>query len=432
MQPVAQNEVVSLLQELLRLDTSNPPGNETPAAETVRAYLEQEGISCELYAREAHRSNVVARLPGRDAAAPRLLLLCHLDTVGVTAEEWSVGPWSGELIDDHVWGRGALDMKGQAAAAAATLATLARSGFEPSGDLILAACADEEVGAGFGLSWLCDEHPESVRSSYCVNEGAGDRIQVGGRVVYLCSLAEKVTAPLVIRIEGRGGHASMPGLADNPLVHAAAVLQALAGVATPPTIQPETRRFLEVLLDEPEPTLASVKTLRARSPGAATLLEPMLSATVVPTQLVGSEARNVIPSSCEIICDCRLLPGQSPEEVERAIHDAVGDVGVQLRWDSVTGGTRSVVHTPLWDACAAFVAAEEPGALLAPVLQPGFTDSHYLRERFGTIAYGFFPMRTMDARVAASLIHSADERVHVEDLDLGIRFLTSVARELLA
>ena len=212
-----RDEAVGLLQELLRLDTANPPGNETQAAELLRGYLEDAGSSASCYAREPERANLVARLPGR-GEGPSLLLLCHTDTVVADPDEWSVDPWSGELRDGCVWGRGALDMKGHVAAAAVAIATLAREGFEPAGDLIFAATADEEVGVDVGLSWLCEAHPDAVRADYCVNEGGGDRVLVGGRPVYLCATAEKMSAPFRLRVHGRSGHASMPGIADNALV----------------------------------------------------------------------------------------------------------------------------------------------------------------------------------------------------------------------
>jgi acetylornithine deacetylase/succinyl-diaminopimelate desuccinylase-like protein len=177
-----RDEAVGLLQKLLRLDTANPPGNETQAAELLRGYLEGAGLTCELYAREAERANLVARLPGR-GEGPSVLLLCHTDTVVADPEEWSVDPWSGLLQDGCVWGRGALDMKGHVAAAAVAVATLAREGFEPAGDLIIAATADEEVGVDVGLSWLVRAHPDAVRADYCVNEGGGDRVLVEGRPV---------------------------------------------------------------------------------------------------------------------------------------------------------------------------------------------------------------------------------------------------------
>src|SRR5439155_12067235 len=197
--------------------TTTPPGNETRAAELLREYLGDNGVTSELYARVPERANLVARLRGH-GSGPSLLLLSHTDVVLADASGWNADPFGGELRGDEVWGRGALDMKGQVAAEAVAVASLARDGFEPGGDLIFAATADEEVGAGFGAQWLCEAHPEALRADYCINEGGGDRIELAGRPYYFCSTAEKNSAPFSLRVLGRSGHASMPGIADNALV----------------------------------------------------------------------------------------------------------------------------------------------------------------------------------------------------------------------
>src|SRR6266481_574831 len=229
-------EVSDLLSRLIRIDTTNPPGNETAAAELLREYLAANGVECELYGRVPERANLVARIRG-SGGGPSLLFLSHTDVVLADPREWSTPPFSGEVRDGEVWGRGALDMKGQVAANAVAIASLAREGFEPSGDLIFAATADEEVGDDFGLSWLCREHPDAVRAEYCVNEGAGDRIDFGGgRIFYLCSAAEKMSSPFRLRVHGRSGHASMPGIADNALVKTAGLIERLAAFRPKPRL----------------------------------------------------------------------------------------------------------------------------------------------------------------------------------------------------
>src|SRR5438874_10425404 len=244
-----REEATDLLQRLIRLDTVNPPGNETLAAELLRDYLAESGVAVELYAKVPERANLIARIPGR-GEGPRLLLLSHTDTVLADAAEWQHDPWSGELRDGEIWGRGALDMKGQVAANAVAIASLAREGFEPSGDLILAATADEEVGDDFGLSWLCREHPGAIRCDFAINEGAGDRIELAGGVYYICSTAEKMSAPFRLRVHGRSGHASMPGIADNALVKAARLIERLAEYRHAPQIQPEVEAFLRTVVGE--------------------------------------------------------------------------------------------------------------------------------------------------------------------------------------
>jgi acetylornithine deacetylase/succinyl-diaminopimelate desuccinylase-like protein len=425
-----RDEAVDVLRELIRVDTVNPPGNETGAAELLRTYLEGAGVDCELYARVPERANLVAHLPGR-GDGPTLLLLSHTDTVLADPDEWSVDPWSGELRDDQVWGRGALDMKSQVAASAVALATLAREGFEPAGDVVFAACADEEVGEDFGLSWLCREHPDAVRADYCINEGGGDRVEVDGRTVYLCSTAEKMSSPFLLRVRGRSGHASMPGIADNALVKAAHLVERLAALQPAPRLLPETEAFFAAVFDE-VPSGAEVQGQLAKlEPGVRGMVEPMLALTVSPTMIEASRKRNVIPALCEVVCDCRLLPGQGQEEAGAIVRECLGDSDdYEITWIEGVGGTSSPLATPLWEAIGAFVGEEDPGALIAPVVLPGFTDSHYMREAFGTISYGFFPMRTMESELAARLIHSADERVAVDDLELGTRFLRHVVRTL--
>jgi acetylornithine deacetylase/succinyl-diaminopimelate desuccinylase-like protein len=426
-----RKEVIQLLQELIRIDTVNPPGNETAAAEHLRSYLEANGVACELYASTPERANLVARIPGRGDGA-RLLLLSHTDTVLADASEWSVDPWSGQLKDGHVWGRGALDMKDQVAASAVAMASLAREGFRPAGDLIFAATADEEMGEppDYGLSWLVEAHPEAVRCEYAVNEGAGDRVELGGKVLYLCSSAEKMSSPFHLRVHGKSGHASMPGIADNALVKAAPLIERLGEFRDEPRLTPETTGFLEALLGS-VPTAAEALDAAARvDPLAAETLQPLLALTVAPTMVEASQKRNVIPGHVEVTVDCRLLPGQTPEEAERVVRNWLGEGDYELDFFDAQGGTRSALGTPLWDAIAGFVDELEPGAKLAPICVAGFTDSHWLREAYGTVAYGFFPLRAMSSDLAARLIHSADERIPVDDLELGVRFLRHLAHEL--
>jgi acetylornithine deacetylase/succinyl-diaminopimelate desuccinylase-like protein len=423
-----REEVVELLQALIRLDTVNPPGNETQAAGLLRDYLEPFGVECELYARVPERANLVARIRG-EGGGPRLLLLSHTDTVLADPAEWTVDPWSGELRDGHVWGRGALDMKGQVAASAVAMASLAREGFRPRGDLIFAATADEEVGddPDFGLSWLCREHPEAIRAEYAVNEGAGDRVVVGGRVFYLCASAEKMSSPFVLRVHGRSGHASLPSIADNALVKAAGLIERLAAYAPEPQLIPEVEAFLAAVCGDVPAAGNALDAARKVDPAAATMIEALLSLTLSPTMITASHKRNVIPALTEVTVDCRLLPGQTQAGVEPAIRDELGEGDYEIVWRPGQGGTRSPMDTPLWAAADEFIAEIEPGARVAPICVAGFTDSHWLREAFGTVAYGFFPVKAMDADLAARLVHSADERADVDDLELGARWLRHAA-----
>jgi acetylornithine deacetylase/succinyl-diaminopimelate desuccinylase-like protein len=428
-----RDEVTELLQRLIRVDTTNPPGNETAAAEVLRDYLEASGVACELIARTPERANLVARIPGN--GGPSLLFLSHTDVVLADPAEWTVPPFSGELRDGQVWGRGALDMKGQVAASAVAIASLAREGFRPSGDLIFAAAADEEAGAGFGLEWLCEEYPEAVRCDFAINEGGGERIELAdGGVIYEATAAEKMTAPFRLRVRGRSGHASMPGIADNALVKAARLIERLATFRPEPQLGPEVEEFLRIILGEVPPVTEAVERTREVAPAAADVVEPLLVATFSATMISASQKRNVIPALCDVGVDCRLLPGQHPEHVEPMIRAVLGsDVEYELEWtEEALGGTRSPICTPLWEALEGWVAETEPGARAAPLACVGFTDSHWLREAFGTVAYGFFPTTgELPPEVATALVHSADERVPVSDLALGVGWLRHAAHSVL-
>ena len=424
-----REEAASLLQDLIRLDTVNPPGNETLAAEHLRGYLEANGVACELYARIPERANLVARIPGR-GDGPSLLLLSHTDTVLADPREWQLDPWSGELRDGQVWGRGALDMKGQVAASAVAIASLAREGFEPAGDLIFAACADEEVGAGFGLQWLVEAHPDAVRADYCINEGGGDRLVLDGRVFWVCSTAEKMSAPFLLTVHGRSGHASRPSIADNALVKAAPLVERLGAFQDEPELGQEVEAFLRAVCGRVPDPMEAVTAARAVHPLAGDIIEPLLGTTLAPTMITASQKRNVIPNRCEVTVDCRILPGHSQSEVEAKVATLLENAEYDFEWIEGQGGTRSPVDSPLWGVIESFVAEIEPEAKTVPLLLSGFTDSHWVREAFGTVAYGFFPMRAMDSEVAARLIHSADERIELDDLELGVRFLRHAAESV--
>jgi len=324
-------------------------------------------------------------------------------------------------------------MKGQVAAAAVAVASLAREGFEPSGDLIFAATADEEVGAGFGAQWLCEAHPDAVRADYCINEGGGDRFVLAGSPYYACSTAEKMSAPFLLRVTGRSGHASMPNIADNALVKAAPLIEKLGAHRAERRLIPEVQAVLRIVTGEEEATSADDALARARaiSPVFGDLIEPLLAMTLTPTMATASQKRNVVPALCDVTVDSRLLPGHTPDEQQAIVREILGEGDYELEVLEAHGGTRSPFESPLWDAVEAFVAHVEPGARAVPMCVAGFTDSHWFREAFGTVAYGFFPARAMDVEVMARLVHSADERVAVDDLELGVDWLRFAAQHML-
>jgi len=358
-------------------------------------------------------------------------MLSHTDVVLANPAEWSHPPFGGELIDGVVWGRGALDMKGEVAASAVAMATLAREGWRGEGDLIFIAAADEEGGTGYGLAWLVEAHPDACRADYSVNEGAGDRVELGGKTVYLCATAEKMTSPFMLRVHGRSGHASMPGIADNALVKAGVLLTRLGEFTYPAQLIPEVEGFFTSVTGSSPDAAGVLAAAHDLGPIATEMIAPLVGMTVSPTIISASAKRNVIPALVEIQVDCRLLPGMTPADGEAAIRAWLEPVPMK-DWELENidhhGGTRAPFDGPLWGAVESFVAEEEPGAVAAPICVAGFTDSHWMREAFGTVAYGFFPSREMDAATGARLIHSADERVPVSDLELGVRWLRHAAR----
>ncbi|HEV8686877.1 MAG TPA: M20/M25/M40 family metallo-hydrolase, partial [Gaiellaceae bacterium] len=332
------------------------------------------------------RANLVARIRG--GGGPRLALLSHTDTVLADAAEWEIDPWSGELRDGEIWGRGALDMKGEVAASAVALASLAREAFEPSGDLIFVAAADEEVNVDFGLSWLCREHPEAVQAEYALNEGGGERIALGGHPFYLLSAAEKLSAPFVLRMRGRSGHASMPHIGDNALLKAAPLIEKLGAFEPELRHIPETEAFFRAVFGEvPEPR-GGYRRLRELDALLADATLALFGPTYAPTMASASLRRNVIPAVCEVTVDSRLLPGQTPDDSAALVREVLGDGDYELEWIEASGGTRSPLESALFDVIESWVAETDSEARVAPVCLAGFTDSHWMREAFGTVAYG--------------------------------------------
>jgi acetylornithine deacetylase/succinyl-diaminopimelate desuccinylase-like protein len=414
-----REEVVGLAQELIRLDTSNPPGNETPAAELLAEYLRGAGVDCELLGPDPARLNLVARISG-NGGGPSVMLLAHTDVVPAPSAGWSVGPFDGTVRDGLLVGRGAADMKGELAARAVALAAFARSGERPAGDLVLVAEADEERNtADVGLSWLVRERPD-LRCDYALNEGGGILLELAdGRRVVTMAVGEKQVTSLRLRVHGTARHASVPAAADNPLRHAAAAVERLLAAEAPMQMTPVVTRALEALGAPAD--LADAERLRwgrDLHPILADHLPPITRLTVTPTGLATHEPANVIPPYADVICDCRALPGQSEADITGHIKAALGagfEYEIELL-EPLAGGTASPIDTPLYRVCAEYVASRFPGAGLLPLLDPGFTDSHWVRKAFGTVAYGFAPVFATDLDTYLDGAHGADESIDVADL----------------
>jgi acetylornithine deacetylase/succinyl-diaminopimelate desuccinylase-like protein len=427
--PDLEQRTTELLQRLIRFNTVNPPGNEQAAQEFLKETLEAAGFECELLASVEGRPNLVARLRAQ-SDGPRLALLGHVDTVLADADDWSVDPWSGELRDGCVWGRGALDMKSQVAAEVAAVCSLAEEGWRPeSGELLVIVTADEEAGAVHGAKWLCEQMPDRVRCDLVVNEGGGDSFEFDGRRLYLVEIAEKGVFRFTLTTHGTAGHASIPRIGDNALTKLAPLIEALSG-GRPVLERSEAGDALATALGlDPD---SAVSQLEEADPRLAVLFEPTLGVTFAPTMVSASEKINVIPARAKLQVDCRVPPGQGEDHVRARLAEVLGENGYELSFGETVVGNASPLESPLMDHIREFVEREDPGAELAPFTMPGFTDSRWFREAFpDCVAYGFFPQRKMDMFEAAPLIHGKDERIPVEDLGLAARFYSELAQKVL-
>jgi acetylornithine deacetylase/succinyl-diaminopimelate desuccinylase-like protein len=436
-------EAEQLLGALIRFNTVNPPGDERPAQEHLAEHLSAAGFDCELLGAEPGRPNLVARLrpagagtaePGR--SGPRLCYLGHVDTVLADAGEWSHDPWSGDLEDGFLWGRGALDMKSQVAAEVAAAASLARSGWRPAqGELLVVTVVDEETGGALGAQWLTENHPEKVRCEMLVNEGGGGCFEYGGRRLYGVCCAEKGVFRFTVITEGVAGHASMPGMGENALLKMAPVLERLAARQPSYRLTDAPRAFLRGLGEDPEDPRGSVERLRAADPRLATMFEPMFGVTFTPTRIRASEKVNVIPSRAELKIDCRVPPGLGEEEVRQGIAEVLGDdadAPWRIEFTERVPGNGSPMDSPLMETVSTWVAERDPGAEVVPVILPGFTDSRHFRTAFPEcVAYGFFPHRHQPLVRTAPLIHGADERIDVRDLALATELYRDLAVRIL-
>jgi acetylornithine deacetylase/succinyl-diaminopimelate desuccinylase-like protein len=429
-------EAEQLLSALIRFNTVNPPGNERAAQEYLADHLSGAGFECELLGAEPGRPNLVARLRGADGSpsTPTLCYLGHVDTVLANAEDWTHDPWSGEIADGFLWGRGALDMKSQVAAEIAAAASLARSGWRPArGELLIVAVVDEETGGSLGAEWITKNHPEKVRCDMLLNEGGGAVFDYAGRRRYGVCCAEKGVFRFMLTTDGVAGHASMPAMGENALLKMGPVLERFA--ARQPSYRPteEPLAFLCGIGEDPEDPQGSLARLRAVDPRLAIMFEPMLGVTFTPTRIAASEKINVIPSRAELKVDCRVPPGLGEQEVREGLTEVLGEPGDgprpawRIEFTEQVVGNRSPVSSQLMDTISEWIAERDPGAEAVPVVLPGFTDSRHFRLAFPEcVAYGFFPQRHQSLLESAPLIHGADERIDVRDL----AFATELFRDL--
>jgi len=421
-----QAETTELLGRLVRCRTVNPPGDERSAQELLGGLLRDAGFEVDLVGRTEPRPNLVARLRGQ-ADGPVLCLLSHVDTVLADPGEWTRDPWSGEVADGFLWGRGAIDMKSQTAAEVGAALSLARAGWRPArGDLLVVATVDEETGGAEGAVWLCEHHPDLVRCDELVNEGAGAYFEYGGERLHGVCTGEKGVFRFTLTTDGVAGHASMPHLGDNALLKLAPLLDAMRERRPRRDVVPAVRELLGALGAE------DVDAVRTTSPQLAAFLEPMTSVTFAPTMASASGKINVIPSKAQLRVDCRTPPGMGRDDVLARAREVLGDNGYRLEFDEEVVGNGSPSDTELFAFIAGWVAEHDDGARTVPYVLPAFTDSRTFRDAFPEcVAYGFFPHRYMDLATVAGLLHAKDERIDVRDLGFATAFFRDLIEDRL-
>ena len=429
-----QQETTDVLQQLVRFNTVNPPGNERPAIEYLEQYLQQAGFRTEVLATVEERPNLIADLDG-DEDGPTLCFLGHVDTVLADPSEWSHDPWSADLADGFLWGRGAIDMKSQVAAEAVAAAALAREGWRPRrGGLKLVFVADEETGGDVGARWLTENHPDKVRCDMLLNEGGGEVFEIAGRRRYGICCAEKGIFRFKITARGAAGHASLPRTGDNALLKLAPALTKLATQQPSYEMTDVPAALLQRLGEDPGDPGAALAKIAAADPALLTIVEPMFGVTLAPTMAHASDKINVIPSRAYLKVDCRVPPGLGEDAARRRIAEVLGDeIGnFEIEFTEQVAGNQSPVSSVLSEAIDRWVRANDHGAETVPVILPGFSDSRWFREAFpDCLAYGFFPQSHMSLLETGPLVHNADERIDVRDLGFAAGFYADIAREIL-
>ena len=440
------DEAAALLSQYLRINTTNPPGNEIVAARWLAAVLRRDGIEARIVEPAPGKANLYARLAGDGSARP-VILLNHMDVVLASREYWTVDPFGGLIKDGVVWGRGALDMKGEAIAQLMTMLILKRAHVPLKRDVIFLATADEEIGAGVGAAWFVEHQADLVKDAeFLLNEGGVTRadarggVGVGGAVeFYGIGTTEKSPFWLDVTARGTAGHGSRP-TPDNPVHRLVRALNRIAEWRTPLTVTPSVERSFRDLATIERDSIARrwLSDIRAalrdsvavRAITADLTYNALLRNTISITGLTGSDKTNVIPPVATAAIDVRLLPGQDPAAFLADLTRVIADTAVSLRpqgpnWPA----TESPTETEMYRAITAVAHARHPNALVTTLMLPGFTDSHYFR-RLGIASYGLgpFPLTQGDSRG----VHGNDEHVSVDALRFGVRFYYDVVARVAA
>ena len=415
-----------LLQNLVRYNTTNPPGNERLCIEYINGLLTEASIETTLLAKTPERPNLIARLKG-EGKVPPLLLYGHVDVVTTEGQKWQQPPFEANIVDGFLWGRGALDMKsGVAMILAAFLKAKVERAALP-GDVIFCAVADEEAGGDYGSRFLVNEHAGLFKGvKYAFGEFGGFNMSMGGKRMYPIMVAEKQCCWMKVSFHGRGGHGSMP-VHHQAMAKLARTLGLLDQKQLPYHLTPAVRLMLTSIAD----ALGGVTGLVIRTltipllAGAiigalgerGNIFAPLLHNTISPTILKASDKINVIPSEVSIGLDGRLLPGFTPKDMENEMHALLGtdyDLEV-LEYDP--GPT--ALDMGLFDTLGAVIKESDPQGIAVPYVMSGVTDARFFT-KLGIQTYGFTPLQLPDDFSFIGTIHAADERVPVAALDFGV------------
>lgn len=399
-----EREVLNHLRALIRLDTTNPPGNERIAADYLGRALSQDGVEPVLIEPAPLRTSLVVRIPGSDSSKAPLMLSSHTDVVPVEAQRWTRSPFAAELADGCIWGRGAIDMKSKCAMDLMLVIALKRSGMIAARDLILAAVADEEAGSELGARFLVENHPKLVKAGFVLNETGAFTLFIGDRRFYPIQVAEKGFVTVKMTVTGSPGHGSMPR-PDSAIAWMADLLTRL-------TRTPMRRRVTSLI----RTTMSELGISPEKAPP---LFRPMMANTVCPTILRAGYKDNVIPGEATAILDGRTLPGEDEKSFLRELREIVGPEPILEVIKSAPPAEASF-DTPLFRLLRTRTEAADPGARAIPWMLPGATDSKFYTQ-LGATCYGFAPVRLDPKMPFGSLYHGNDERMPIEGLLWGLR-----------
>jgi acetylornithine deacetylase/succinyl-diaminopimelate desuccinylase-like protein len=437
--PGLQESAIRHLQALLRCDTQSPPGNEVIAAEYIREALAEAGIDSTFMESDPGRVSVVARLNAENPTGRPILFMGHIDVVTVEPDKWERDPFSGDLVDGFIWGRGAVDMKGQVAAELAAFIAIKESGIPLTRDLVFVAFADEEAGGTYGADFVWKNHQDMIDAEFAINEGGGNPMMIGDKLFYACQVAEKGASRLKMTVRGEPGHAAIPksntameklGSAlqrlhewQSPTIITATVRQMLEAIGE--ALGGETARKITAVLDAGELSWDDVRSLPLPE-NEQTALYATTHNTIRPTIIQGGHRINVIPSEITVDIDVRILPGVDPEDFRREIQEVVGDLAeIDFLNERRDSGLEADPGSDFFEAIKETMAEVSPEATVIPVMSWGGTDAGHVP---GIKVYGFFPLLpTERAALYETLMHSHNERIHVDDLAFATRFLYDIA-----